>query len=219
VKRTVIVAVGVLALGVAICVGRLWAQTGARPAAAEPKTKVAVFNLTYVVKNYEKFKAFQEDLKASVTPFQGKDAAYKADADKFAKELQGPNVTQDRREQIEKQLTELKRKIEDNKQEAQKALVKKQESQLVILYGDVRTVVEKVAASRGFEMVLHFNDATTQQEYWAAPNIMRKMQAGALMPMYWSSSLDISVDIVSTLNASWKSSGGRSAAPAPTATR
>ena len=99
-KRTVIVAAGVLALGVAICVGRLWAQqTGARPAAAEPKTKVAVFNLTYVVKNYEKFKAFQEDLKASVSPFQGTDSGLKAEGEKLAKELQG-NVTADRREQI-----------------------------------------------------------------------------------------------------------------------
>jgi Skp family chaperone for outer membrane proteins len=206
------VAAGVVALGVAICVGRLWAYPQGAPA-AEPKTKVALFNLTYVVKNYEKFKAFQEDLKASVAPFQGKDAAFKAEGEKLAKELQQPQTNNDRREQIEKRLTELKRLIDDNKQDANKTLVKKQESQLTILYQEVRGVVEKVALSRGFEMVLHFNDATTQQEYWSPPNIARKMQAGALMPMYWAGSLDISVDIVTTLNAAYKSTG-RPATPA-----
>jgi Skp family chaperone for outer membrane proteins len=216
VKRTVIVAAGVVALGVAICVGGLWAQpsTPRSAPAAEPKTKVALFNLTYVIKNYEKFKAFQEDLKASVAPFQLKDTTLKTEGQKLTTELQQPTTKEDRREQIEKRLTELKRLIDDNKGDANKTLVKKQEQQLTILYQEVRAVVEKVAMSRGFEMVLHFNDATTQQEYWSAPNIQRKMQAGALMPMYWVESLNISVDIVTTLNASYKSTAPRPAAPA-----
>jgi Skp family chaperone for outer membrane proteins len=212
VKRTVIVAAGVMALGVAIYVGQLWAQTGTRPAtspAAEPKTRIAVFNLSYVVKNYDKFKTFQEEMKTAVAPYQAKDTAYKTEGQKLAAEA---NPTPERREQIEKRIVELKRLIDDNKAEANKVLVKKNEEQMRILYMDTRNVVEKVAQSRGFEMVLHFNDAVTSQDYWSAPNIARKFQAGALMPMYYANALDISADIVTTLNASYKTTA-RPAAP------
>src|SRR5262245_4205815 len=64
VKRTVILAAGAVALSAALYVGNLWAQTGARPgtapapapapAAAEPRTRVALINLTYVIKHYSK---------------------------------------------------------------------------------------------------------------------------------------------------------------------
>ncbi len=213
-KRTVIVAAGVAALGVAIYVGQLLAQT--RPATspvAEAKTRIALINLTYVIKNYDKFKTFQEELKEAVRPFQAKDAAFTAEGEKLVKERQQPTLKDDRKDQIEKRMMELKRSIEDNKTDANKTLVKKQEEQLRILYMDIRAVVEKVAQSRGFDMVLHFNDAITQQDYWSAPNIVRKMQGGPLMPMYYAGSLDISADVVTTLNSSYKSSGPRAAAP------
>jgi hypothetical protein len=69
---------------------------------------------------------------------------------------------------------------------------------------DVRAVVERTAQAYGFDMVLHFNDAVTKDEYWSAPNIARKMQAGALMPMYYAGSLDISQTVVTTLNAAYQ---------------
>jgi Skp family chaperone for outer membrane proteins len=214
VKRTVIVAAGVVALGVAVYVGQLWAQNRAPAApAAEAKTKVALFNLSYVIKNYAKYTAFQEEMKTAVAPFQAKDNSLKAEGQKLAQEAQLPTTKPERREEIEKRLGELKHLIEVNKTDANKALGKKQEEQLRILYMDVRTVSEKIASSRGFEVVLHFNDALGD-EYWSGPNIARKMQAGALIPMYWTNSLDISTDIVTTLNSSYK--GAR---PATTPTR
>ena len=79
---------------------------------------------------------------------------------------------------------------------------------------DIRTVVERVAQSRGFEMVLHFNDAVTPQDYWSPQNIARKMQAGALMPMYYVGGLDISNDVVTTLNSAYKAPAAP-AMPAP----
>jgi Skp family chaperone for outer membrane proteins len=204
------VAAALAGIGLAVYVGQLWAQTGtAKPTAPpEMKTKIALVNLTYVIKNYEKFKTFQEELKTAVAPFQATDVRLKAEIEKLYKESQDPKCTAERREAIEKDVMSKKRGIEDNKNEANKALTKKQEEQLRILYMDVRTVAEKVALSRGFEMVLHFNDAVTQQDYWSAQNVVRKMQAGALMPMYYAGSLDISSDIVTTLNSSYKAPAG-----------
>src|SRR5439155_1529767 len=73
VKRTVCLAAGLVALGVVIYVGKLWAQqpgaAGATPAAApEPRTRIALLNLNYVIKFYKKFNNYQEQLKHDAEP-------------------------------------------------------------------------------------------------------------------------------------------------------
>ncbi|MFO0928806.1 MAG: OmpH family outer membrane protein [Gemmataceae bacterium] len=215
-KRTVLLAAGALTLGLAIHVSTLLAQSTS-PATAttsSAKSRIAMINLTYVVKNYTKFKTYQEELKKTVDPFQTKDNGLKAQGEKLAKEAQ--TASAERRDQIERQLKELQRQMEDNKNDAQKVVIKKQEDQLKTLYMDVRSVVERYAAAHGYEMVLHYNDATTSEEYWSPQNIARKMQAGALVPMYMGTGIDISANIVSTLNSSFGSGGSAGGAASGT---
>src|SRR5262245_56512270 len=215
VKRTVILAAGAVALSAALYVGNLWAQPGARPgtapapapAAAEPRTRVALINLTYVIKHYSKFEAFSAELKEAAKPYQAKDTGYKNEAEKLAKDMADPKTTQEKREANEKRLREIQRLLEDNKNDAQKVLQKKQEEQLKILYLDVHSVVSRYAQSHNFELVLHYNDAITTQDYWSPQNVHRKLQLGALMPMYSAKGMDISAETVSTLNASYKPAG------------
>jgi Skp family chaperone for outer membrane proteins len=158
-------------------------------------------NLTYVVNNYEKFKTYKEEIKQAVKPFQDTDEKYKSEAKGLADEAGKPTTTPARREEIENKLKDLQRKVEDNKNDAQKVVGKKQEQQLITLYSDVNTVCKRVAEARGYDMILHFNDATDPKEYWSAQNIARKMQAGALMPIYYNPQLDVSNDVLATLNA------------------
>src|SRR5262249_24979543 len=120
-------------------------------------------------------------------------------------------TTADKRDQIEKKLKELQRQIEDNKNDAQKQLIKKQEEQLKTLYADVYNVVQRVAQAHGYEMVLHYNDATDKVERWSAQKTARKWNAGALMPMYWAPGIESSDYVAKTLN-----NGGGSAAATPT---
>jgi Skp family chaperone for outer membrane proteins len=212
VKRTVLVAAAVVALGVAIYMGKLWAQTGGNNGAvAAPQTKIALINLTYVIKNYDKFKAFQEDMKREAGPYQAKDASFTAEGEKLYKELNTPTTSAERKDQIDKRLKELKRLAEDNKAEGTKALSKKQEQGVRTLYMDVYGVAERIAKSRGFEMVLQFNDLIDQQEYWSAQNIQRKLSTAACTPMYYHAGLDISHDVATTLNSSYKSAAARPA--------
>lgn len=216
-KRTVFVAAGVVVLGLALVVStRLMAQappatgTPAAPAAGTNKSRVALLNLTYVIKNYKKFQTFQDELKKAVDPFQAKDTAWKKEGETIAKEAQTPACTAERRETIGKRLKELERLIEDNKGEASKVVNTKQEEQLKILYMDVRNHAYRFAQAHGYDMVLHYNDAVTDKDYWSGPNIARKMQAGALMPLYTGAGVDVSMDLVNSLNAAM----GGGAAPA-----
>ena len=150
--------------------------------------------------NYTKFKSYQDQLKSKVDPFQLRDTTWKTEGEKLAKEAQLPTTSAPRREEIEKKLKELQRLIEDNKAEAQKVLVKEQEAQLVTLYGDIYNVVNRVAVAHSYDLILHYNDVP-KEEIWNAQNVARKMQAGALIPMYMSGTVDISKYVLDTLNA------------------
>src|SRR5262249_30305630 len=118
---------GLLILAALILAGRSWSDT--KPAAGpRPQARIAVVNLSYVVKKYDKFKALQEELKKTVEPFQAKDTAFQTEREKLRQEATGADAR--RREQIEKELAELQRASESNKAEAQKSIAKKQEEQL-----------------------------------------------------------------------------------------
>ncbi len=123
-KRTVLVAAALMGLGAVIYVGKLWAQTGTgQPAAASaPQTKIALINLTYVIKNYDKFKLFQEEMKTAAAPYQKNDADYTREGEALFKERNTPTTSAERRDAIEMQLNDLKRKAEDNKAMGTKAL-------------------------------------------------------------------------------------------------
>jgi Skp family chaperone for outer membrane proteins len=204
------VAAGMMILSLTIFVSqRLWAQTTpARPTAPAATSKVALINLSYVVKGYDRFKAFNEELKASVKPFQDKDNEYQKQMEALAKEAQDPKTTTERRDNLENQGKDLKRKMEDNKAAFQKTVGKKQQDQVKILYLDIYNVVSRYAQAHGYDVVLTFHDAPPTNDYWNPANIAHKMQIEALMPMWYNSNLDISNHIVATLNASYKTSAG-----------
>jgi Skp family chaperone for outer membrane proteins len=218
VKKTVIVMAGAAVLSLAVFISsNVSAQTTpSTPPAPTNKSRVALLNLTYVVKNYTKFKTFQDELKAAVDPFQAKDAAWKKEGEALVKESQAPATTQQKREEIEAKLKDLQRKIEDNKVEASKVLNKKQGEQLKILYNDVRVAAWRHASAHGIDMVLHYNDAITEADYNSEPNISRKMQAGALMPIYMANGVDVSVQIVQLLNQSGGGGTGGTTPPSTT---
>jgi Skp family chaperone for outer membrane proteins len=211
-------AAGVVALGVMIYVGRLWAQTrpatgtGPAPAAApKARTRIALLNISHVVRNYNKYKTYQEELKRAVAPFTKQDADAKKEAEQLTKEAQSPVTKPERREAIEKRMRELQFQMQNLKEEFNKRVGKLQEKQLVTLFADVRTVAERYALGHNFDMVLQYNDAVESKEYWSGPNIVRKMQAGALMPLYYTGGMEISQEIINTLNASYPSSTGGAA--------
>ncbi len=210
-KRTVLLAASVLALGAVLHVGRLPAQNpAAAPAAAPaPRTRIALLNLTYVLKNYDKFKTFQDEIKRAFQPFQDTDRKKKAEAEVLAKEIQGLTPQQEpSREELTKKLKNLQREVQDNNENAKAYLQKKGDEQMKILYLDIMDAAQRHARAHDFELVLHYNDATNRDDWISAPNIARKLQAGALMPLYAVPGLDISKEVVDSLNYPLRAAGG-----------
>jgi Skp family chaperone for outer membrane proteins len=170
-----------LVLGTLVLVGRSWSDS--KPAPPAPRTRIAVLNLNYVIKYYKKFINFQEELKHDAEPYQAKDKAKTAGRDDLTKQLNDPSTPADKREELQKQILDVTREIEDNKRDAQKVIGKKQSEQLKILYEDVQDAAIRYARAHDFEMVLHYNDAITKEDYSSVANILRKLEQPACMPL------------------------------------
>ena len=215
-KKTVFVLGGFLALAGLCWAGRLWAdpqtaQPTQAPQAA-PRTRIALINLTYVIKNYQKYKNFQEEIKSVFAPFEGTQQQLRKEAEELQKQVT-PTTSSEKKAEVEHKLKDLQRKAEDSQAEAKLVLGKKSDDQMRIIYQDVTDAAARYATAHEFDLVLHYNDATTREDYNSAMNIARKIQTGALMPVYAAPGMDISEEVVKMLNYNIVPAATQGAAP------
>jgi Skp family chaperone for outer membrane proteins len=222
VKKTVLTAGGLLALAVLCYAGRSWgqAQSSSQPnsptqaaAAATPKTRIALLNLTYVIKNYLKYVNFQKEIQTAIEPFKQKDTDLRKQLEKKAEAAKTAPAAE--REALEREAKELQRKLEDNSVEAKAQLGKKSDDEMKILFMDVYEAARRYAVAHEFEMVLHYNDAVTPEDFMSPQNIARKLNTGALMPLYAAPGMDISREVVEMLNYNLRPSTAPDGTPAP----
>ena len=212
-KKTVLAAGGFIVLGIMCYVGASSGQAQQQPssypqpaatpaAAAQPRTRIALLNLTYVIKNYDKYKHFQEEIKGIVEPFQKIDTSLRQEMEAMRKQVE--DATRDgktvQREELERRGKEIQRKLEDNSAEIKQKLGARSDEEMRILFMDVYDAAQRYASSHDFELVLHYNDAIERKDFLSSQNIARKLNTGALMPLIFMGSLDISREIVDMLN-------------------
>jgi Skp family chaperone for outer membrane proteins len=121
-----------------------------------------------------------------------------------AKGLQGimsdPTKTDEEIAAAAADLKKVEKDLADIGDEAKKVLGKKSDEQMVILYKDIQSVAERYAKAHDIELVLHWNEATTEEDLFSPLNVARKMQAGTCMPVYVAPGMDISKEVVAILN-------------------
>jgi Skp family chaperone for outer membrane proteins len=201
-------------VGALLLSGRSWSDV--KKAEPRPHTRIGLVNLSYVINNYEKIKTYREEMKKVIEPFSTKQSKIKGDAEKLLKESKDENTTEERKTEIEGELKKLQRDMEDLKNEFQRVMNKKQEQQAKIVYKDVEEAVRRYAKAQNIELVLHYNDATKEAERDAPANIVRKMQAGACMPIYAAPGIDISEAILANLNANLRRREAQRSGPSTT---
>jgi hypothetical protein len=93
-----------------------------------------------------------------------------------------------------------------------------QDDMLIVLFKEIQEACQRVAMAQGYDLVLHYNDATTSQEYWSAMNIARKLQAGACMPLHYGPGVEITNEVVNALNSAFtRTAPGAATGGAPAA--
>src|SRR5262245_19519049 len=98
----------------------------------------------------------------------------------------------------------LQKDIEDIKETARKELTARGNDQMVKTYAAVREAAARYARANNFDLVLHFEGPADDKEADSPVLAMRNINSSGVVPLYWSSSLDISGAIVESLNAAHK---------------
>jgi Skp family chaperone for outer membrane proteins len=191
-----------LILGMLVLVGRSWSDTKPPPA---PRTRIALINLAQVIKQYEKIAVFQAEVKELLEPFQGKAKGIQKQIEVHTKELQQTDLQPDKRMQLEKNLRNFQRQLEDLNAEAKAFWAKKNDEQMLIFYKEVMDAAQRYARAHDFDLVMHYNDATPEMpEYWHPSNVSRKIQAGACVVMDVAPGMEITKEIVAALNDKYR---------------
>jgi Skp family chaperone for outer membrane proteins len=197
----------IVALVAVVGASRLWAESKEKKPA--PRTRIGLVNLKYVVTNYDKYKQFREEMKAVIEPCQKRDAELRSKLEELRKKVENPSLLQtagkDRngkseKEKLEKKVKEIQREIEENKETITKKLGKRSDDQMKVIYKDMMEATQSYATTHDLDLVLHYNDAITHEDFLSAQNIARKLNTGGLMPLYSKEEMDISQDLVAMLN-------------------
>jgi Skp family chaperone for outer membrane proteins len=176
--------------------GQVQPATAITPA-APLRTRVAVINLQQAIKQYRKWSDFEQTYKNLYSQYNAEFERKKASGVALKNQLD--KATDDAtRDNIQKQLKELDRQVQDLGETAKKQLGKMRDDQAVQIYREVEEAVQHYARAYDIEMVLHFNDAVAPADLYQPGNIERKLQTGACMPMYVAQGMNIT-DIISRM--------------------
>jgi Skp family chaperone for outer membrane proteins len=193
----------VIGMGVVLWAGRpatADAPDRTREDAAQPNTRIALLNLTYVITNSDESKELRESVKKRVTFYEDRAKVSHSRIETWRQELAAPGLAAEKKDALEMDIRAEQRKIQDDQEEAKRKLAQISDEQTVALYKKIRDVAARYAVAHNFDLVLSYNDATDEKDLSSAANVSRKFQVGACMPLYWKPEMDISKQVVSAMN-------------------
>lgn len=176
----------------------------ATPAAASRGT--AVFNVPKVMREYQKWQFFAQEVNKDRT----EKAALLAKKQNELIDLQNKmkvETVQAKRDEMAQQGLVLQRQLEDMEKQARKEIDEKSMSHLRTLFGELRTVVDAVAKTNGFDLVLAYPDASTPEEMASPMYLEMKLRTPAAMPFYVNPNIDITTVVIQTLNKNFPAPG------------
>jgi Skp family chaperone for outer membrane proteins len=176
--------------------------------AAMPGTRVAVVNINKVLKNYAKAQALNASIRTKVQLYAKQMNDKREEMQRLQAELAKPTTTPKQKEDIEKNVVNLQRYLQDIDNEARKVIGKEQGDIAVAIFREIEGVIQAVATTNNFDLVLSYPDATEENEMYVQDNVVRKLAAQAAMPLFYKPHIDITTAVIQTLNARF---------PAPTA--
>jgi Skp family chaperone for outer membrane proteins len=204
-KRTVLLMAGMAALATATYfASHLWAQAGGA-VAPTGGVRVGLVNVGTIFLKYEKAKDFKEQLMKKVSPFKENMEKWRKEMIEYQDLLQKGD-TKYNRQDLEKAITDRKRALEDADKAVRNLVGKQSEDQLVQLWREIIDRVEIYGKQNGFHVVLGYGDPPDPKDLHTFANINRKMQGmdiGAITPLFVAPGLEISEQVVQSLNASY----------------
>jgi Skp family chaperone for outer membrane proteins len=200
-----VIVAGLATLGALAYLGsQLWAQQPA-PAQAPACPKVGLVNMAVVLKNYNKFKVYNDEIEKIRIQYDKQHQDLLTRVKQWQEFGVRPQATQAEREQAEDNIKKCKRLLEDNDTEFTKVRQKKSDDQMVQMYKEIEDAIKAFAGPNGFHLILHYSEPLMEADKYTAPNVQRKLVGpggcGCVCPTYFVPGMDVSADVVRQLNA------------------
>ena len=216
-KRTVTILMAGATLAVGFYVGNhVRAQQGGQQAARPPlMTRVGLVNIAQVIKNYNKFKAYQEAIKKEIEPLNKEIEAKKNQISVMKTQMEKPETPAAQKEQLEKQIKDMSRQMQDKMEEANKSFSKRSLDQLKIIYMDVEGAIKSLARGQGWELVFQYSDVVDPAEKYSPASIQAKLGNQACFPIYNDDRMDVTAAVIDMLNRNVQATNTPAAPAAP----
>jgi Skp family chaperone for outer membrane proteins len=147
--------------------------------------------------------------------YQDRAKAVQAKMELYKKEVNLPGKSDAEKENIQKEMVRLQRELEDISNEAKANLGKKADDETVQAYKEIQDMASRYAAARGYDLVLTYNDFPAGDPGVFQPaNVSRKMQTPPLLPLYVSPGMDITNEVLGTLNQAYPAKPATPTTPA-----
>jgi Skp family chaperone for outer membrane proteins len=222
VKRLFVFMLGLVAISAAISVDSpVQAQApapGAAPAPAATKSagRVGVFNVAKVMRDYKKWQYFAGVMNQKRTAASGELVKLRNEIAEMQNKAQ-VEVVPTKREEITKAMTVKQREFEDKEKGFRKVLDDESAGYLRNLYAEIQQCVKAIVETNGFDLVMAYPDAISQEELNSPLYYDLKLRPPAAMPFYVSPSADMTDILVDTLNKYFPAPVAAAGATAPAA--
>ncbi len=180
-------------------------------AASSIPHKVALIDISRVLKEYKKVDALRSEIKAEIAKSETQRTAMVKQMKTIKDKLNSPNIQQGSPKAVELEKQGLKVEAEFNSfKKAERTRILRREAQLLkTIHGEIKGVVKRAADAWGYTLVLRFNGAASDA---ATPNnVVGQLQRQVV---YYRTEDDITQPVIEYLNKQYLKQS-----PAPRTTR
>jgi len=175
-------------------------QTAATVSTSPSSSKIAVFNMAAIMKDYAKakfqvYELNEEKRKLSVDLRQKQETCVKLKRDIESEQ------DKTRKEELQDQQKELSREIEDVERQMNKQLSEKASVVIRELYDEIKAEVDQIAEKNGYDIVFTYPDATTPEDFKSTYVKELKLKPPAAQPFFVAKHADLTETILQELNS------------------
>ena len=133
-KRVLAGLIGLVAVAGVFYLGT---QTRAQQNQTRAQTRVAVLNIQWVVKNYHRYVQYEQDMKARMEQYRAEETKAQDRLKALADEAKKPNLEPARKEQIDAEVLQIRRQMEDLAKAGNKELADKANKEIEDVYKEM----------------------------------------------------------------------------------
>lgn len=220
-QRTFVIVMALLAAGVG---ARAQAQ-GVPPQPGQVPTqpgiaytKVGVVNMGIVYTKYKRVETFKQEMERDAKPFKDRREYLETLIKQWNAALKNPAALKpEEREKGPKIIIDCQRQLEDLDIDFKSKFAKKLEDQMVLLNNEINQRIREYAGSHGYHLILAFGEPEVAlQGLNAFKRTMTVIDQGGMTVAYYAPGMDISAELVQSLNSTYQPGAAPAAGLQPT---